>query len=239
MANETWPAHNIATAVVESMRRHKRKPADFYPTQAEATQGLLNTNPPPPGARLWECACGEGHISRVLEANGFLVASTDLRYTGYGMAGVDFLKTLPDLSTPIDGIVTNPPFSLAEAFIRHALDVLEVDYLALLLKANYFHTQGRVALKERYPPTGIHPVTWRIPFLKKERGNSPLMDCTWYVWEKGKPVVHDLIVKPTEFPDISEPGLKVLMARLGEEIDRLTSNKGKIKLRIAEFEDDL
>lgn len=41
---------------------------------------------------VWECACGEGHISKVLESHGYDVVSTDLVYRGYGRLNpCDFL----------------------------------------------------------------------------------------------------------------------------------------------------
>lgn len=33
---------------------------------------------------IWEPACGEGHISKVLAAHGYEVISTDLIYRGFG-----------------------------------------------------------------------------------------------------------------------------------------------------------
>ena len=33
---------------------------------------------------IWECACGQGHLSEVLKANGYNVKSTDLIDRGYG-----------------------------------------------------------------------------------------------------------------------------------------------------------
>ena len=55
---------------------------------------------------LWECACGDGAISRILEAAGFEVISTDLVDRGYGHGGHDFLA---DHTTLADHVITNPP----------------------------------------------------------------------------------------------------------------------------------
>jgi hypothetical protein len=46
----------------------------------------------PQGSRIWECASGDGWISRVLERNGHSVISTDYR------TGHDFFKYAPDPS---------------------------------------------------------------------------------------------------------------------------------------------
>ena len=41
---------------------------------------------------VWECACGQGHLSKLLETKGYNVYSTDLIDRGYGKANIDFLK---------------------------------------------------------------------------------------------------------------------------------------------------
>jgi hypothetical protein len=56
---------------------------------------------------IWEPACGDGAISKVLEAAGYTVISTDLVDRGYGHGGHDFLKS----ETPLGrNIITNPPY---------------------------------------------------------------------------------------------------------------------------------
>jgi len=41
-----------------------RNEADFYPTPPEVTQALINTGVIPQG-RIWELACGVGHMGQV------------------------------------------------------------------------------------------------------------------------------------------------------------------------------
>lgn len=210
MKTESWPVHNLADAVVKSMKRHKRKAADFYPTPADATQALLDYLPPPAGCLVREPACGDGAIARVLRANGFDVDASDLRRTGYGEGGVDYLNA-PLRPTPAH--VGNPPFALALEFIDKALQ--ESDYVALLLKSNFFHTQNRLDLHERTPPTIELKITWRLAFLKEERGNNPLMDCSWFVWLRGEPRRgFEMLRRPSTYPDLSERPLSVLLADL-------------------------
>lgn len=174
--------HTVATAIIESMSKHARKPADFYPTPIDATQVLLdhlrlsNIN-------VWEPACGDGAMSRVMEAYGLCVTSSDLREdSGYGQQGVDFLKNTDEYGV-IDWIITNPPFKVAAAFIEHALSI--TPNVAMLLKSQFWHARSRIELFERFPPSEILPLTWRPAFLEAERGSSPLMDVMWVVWRKG------------------------------------------------------
>jgi hypothetical protein len=168
------------------MATHERKPSDFYPTPPDVTQALidaagLSSRP----LRIWEPACGDGAMSKVLAANGHQVHSTDLREdSGFGLGGIDFLDPLeaPWGGEP-DAIITNPPFTLAEEFIRAA--IRRAPLVAMLLKSNYWHTQRGLALYHSHPPTMEYKLTWRPAFLSAERGDNPIMDCSWCVWRRG------------------------------------------------------
>lgn len=82
----------------------ERETYDFYATEPKAAELLCDIFRFSP--YIWECACGEGHLSEVFEKRGYLVKSTDLIDRGYGESGVDFLQC----NEPFPGdIVTNPP----------------------------------------------------------------------------------------------------------------------------------
>jgi hypothetical protein len=152
---------------------------DFYPTPPEALRALLESEII--GAyrrRFWEPACGDGALSRELDAAGHEVVSTDLVDRGYGTGGVDFLSVKEPLAKHI---LTNPPFKLAEAFIRHA-HALGFESLSLLLKSQFWHAAGRLPLFKEHPPAVIAPLTWRLDFTG---GGAPTMDCAWVVWGAG------------------------------------------------------
>lgn len=97
-----------------------RAPYEFYPTPPEATRALLSAERF--DGPIWEPACGEGHISKVLLAAGYDVVSTDLIAYGYGEPDRDFLAQSIPLAKHI---VTNPPYGrgLADAFAKHAIDL--------------------------------------------------------------------------------------------------------------------
>src|SRR5437867_3444378 len=63
---------------------------DFFPTPSWATFALIDNEKMQ--GDIWECACGDGAMSRVLEQTGLPVFSSDLYERGYGEAGIDFLK---------------------------------------------------------------------------------------------------------------------------------------------------
>ncbi len=96
--------------------RHKD---DFYATPPEATRALLSVETFK--GLIWEPACGDGAISRVLQER-YPVVSTDLVDRGFGPSGQDFLMQ----TRVVDNIITNPPFKLATEFIRKSLDLAQL-----------------------------------------------------------------------------------------------------------------
>lgn len=118
----------LATQTTHAFRMgpqiHPRRAAyEFYPTPPEATRALLSAESF--DGSIWEPACGEGHIAKVLMENGHHVVSTDLVDYGFGETGRDFLAQRRPLAKHI---VTNPPYGrgLADAFVRHALRLTKV-----------------------------------------------------------------------------------------------------------------
>ena len=152
---------------------NKRSKYDFYPTPADVTEALLRQlDSPFPRCLLrtiWEPAAGTGNVSKVLEEKGFKVISTDIQ------SGHDFLKD--DAPAGWDMIITNPPFSLAEQFIRKAYSYGKP--FAFLLKCQFFHAKKRLKLFEECRPLMIFPLTWRPDFTG---GGASLMDMMWVVW---------------------------------------------------------
>ena len=170
-----------ASRIAGGNSAYGRRQSDFYPTPPEATVALLQFLNLPKNTTIWEPAAGEGDMLGAIRACGYGRSfGTDVS------EGFDFLS--PDvfkrLLTGFDWIITNPPFSLAEEFIRHASELQRP--FAMLLKAQYWHAAKRVALFEEIPPSYILPLTWCPDFFFKERengnGGSPLMDVMWCVW---------------------------------------------------------
>lgn len=160
-------------------KKEKRKDADFYPTPPEVTRALMRFLSLSP-RHVHEPACGDGSMSRVIESFGHNVLSTDLRETGYGIGGKDFLLC----EEPSEAIVTNPPFCLSEQFIRHALGLAPI--VAMLTKTQYWHSKKRSALFREFPPAYILALTWRPDFSGNPVPGSPTMDVIWTVWINGK-----------------------------------------------------
>lgn len=158
------------------------RPADdFYPTPPEATQALLDVERF--DGLVWEPACGDGAISRVLEANGYRVLSTDLIDRGYGEGNHDFF-TSPHKA---DHIVTNPPFILAEQFVRHAL-TRSTGKVAMLCKLAFLEGAKRKPFFAETPLKSVYVFSKRVSFYRNgEKGDysSSMIAFAWYVWEHG------------------------------------------------------
>lgn len=177
----------VAGAIADSMAKWARKPADLYPTPLDCTYSLIPhiADLLPSDARVWEPACADGQMVQPLREYGYDVVGTDLRPdVKGGRGGIDFLGTKCNLHyEDFDAVITNPPFTCAEEFIRRALEVAPV--VVMLLKAQYWNVAKRKKLFRETKPIRELNLTWRPAFLEAERGKNPLMDCMWVVWQRG------------------------------------------------------
>jgi len=168
-----------ARAIIGAGKEENRIKADFYPTPPVCTAALLDFLKLKPSI-IWEPACGDGAISKVLEAQGHTVYSSDLSDRGYPSLVEDYLSAEPFID--FDAIITNPPFSLAQAFIEKALN--EAPLVAMLLKNQYWHAKARQDLFKSKPPAYVLPLTWRPNFFGDQATGASTMDFIWCVWIK-------------------------------------------------------
>jgi hypothetical protein len=162
------------TLANSSSENWRNRPAtDFYPTPPDVTQALVDFLNLPKELTLWEPACGDGHMVKVLRANGYVVRDSDIK------TGTDFLNTK---ECPESFIVTNPPFCVAEEFIRHANTLKPECGFAFLLKSQYWHSAKRLKLFREIRPQFVLPLTWRPDFLFGVKGGNPTMEVLWTVW---------------------------------------------------------
>lgn len=166
----------------------RRNIADnFYPTPPEATRALLSVEAFDDD--VWEPACGEGHIGRVLSAAGCHVVATDLNDRGYGVSGVDFLK---ERTPRAKHIVTNPPYGsgLADDFMLKAIALTANTggKVAMLLNLASLAHPVRTRQWRLYPPARIYAidsvVCWSDPDREPPRHFTEHRYC-WAVWEPG------------------------------------------------------
>ena len=165
-----------------------RETFDYYATDPRAVEMLLELEQFAPV--IWEPACGEGHISKVLQAHGYEVISTDLVYRGFGdPEPLDFLKeTLEGFE---GDIITNPPYSAGLEFVQKALEsVRPGGKVAMFLKVQFLEGQKRGAFFKYTPPPPriVYISRSRLACAKNgdfERFSDSAIAYAWYVWEKG------------------------------------------------------
>lgn len=168
--------------------------ADFYATPPQAVHALLALEGF--ATTIWEPACGDGAISRLLEQAGHDVVLSDLvdrgAVTRDGECArlQDFLATRRAPDTAPD-IVTNPPFNIANAFIAHALREHKPRKMAMLLNLNFlcgFDDPDRVFCMEECPPARVLVFTRRLPMMHRDGWDGPKagsqMNTAWFVWER-------------------------------------------------------
>lgn len=153
---------------------------DFFPTPAWATFALVDNEKLQ--GDVWECACGDGSMSRVLEQASPTVFSSDLYERGYGKAGVDFLTS----GRSADNIITNPPYNCAEGFVASGVRLARRKF-ALLLRLAFLEGANRAnTIFAHKPPSRVWVFSERITFYPAgaERKGSGTTAYAWFVWDK-------------------------------------------------------
>lgn len=176
-AHATFGARNYA--------QNERETFDYYATEPKALELLLEKESF--SKNIWECACGEGHLSKVLVSKGYSVRSTDLIDRGYGEGGVDFLNC----TEPFNGdIITNPPYKYALEFVKKGLDLVTDGHkVAMFLKIQFLEGKERRTFFDVTPPLRIWVSSGRLrcamngDFEKYAKSNA--VSYGWFIWEKG------------------------------------------------------
>lgn len=166
----------------------EREANDFYATNPKAMElALPYLRQLGLSQKVWECACGQGHLSKVLLENGFDVKSTDLIDRGFGEVQ-NFLLAEGTNCYDTD-IVTNPPFKFAEKFVEKGMDLItEGHKVCLFLKVQFLESESRYFLFKKYPLKELLVYSKRQQ-CAKDADFEKYTACTqcycWFVFEKG------------------------------------------------------
>lgn len=187
-----WTGNKTTTFVQLGASNHSEKDReinDYYatdPNTLEIFLKKLKEDGIELHERIWECACGEGHLSKALEQHGYSVVSSDLIDRGYGHTGVDFLKA----EKTWDGdILTNPPYKYAKDFVEKGIELITPGkYMIMLLKIQFLEGKDRYELFQKLPPKYVYVNSSRqtcyINGDMSKKMSSASCYC-WFVWEKG------------------------------------------------------
>lgn len=168
----------------------EREKDDYYATEPKALELLLDTIDFDLHRLIWECACGGGHLCKVLTARGYEVLATDIvNRDNTAMQLFDFLS-IKDFVWQGD-IVTNPPFKIAEKFVEQGISVLEEGrYLILFQRIMFLESSRRHTLFQKHPPKYIYVHSSRVGTAKggdfeRYASGGKTMCYAWFVWQKG------------------------------------------------------
>ena len=204
MSNKDWSGNANSIYKIIGASNHtaeERQEDDYYATDPKALEMLLERETFSP--YVWECSCGGGHLSKVLDDYCYHVKSSDIVDRGYeGTEIIDFLKvTKEDIKNDFSrDIITNPPYKYAKEFVEHAL-TLSMDgvRVAMFLKLTFLEGQARADMFKKYPPKKIYVFSRRVICAKNgdfENVTSSAVAYAWFIWEKGyngKPVIEWLV----------------------------------------------
>ena len=162
-----------ALAYVGHGSNKNRKKNDFYPSPKNSMEELLKKITLE--GEIWECACGDGVLSKVMESKNYKVYSSDLIDRGYGEVGIDFLKS----DKKADTIITNPPFNLSTEFTLKAFE-LSRRYIIFLNKLSFLEgIKRKNSIFEKRYLKKIYVFSKRLQF-----GGSGLMAFAWFIFDK-------------------------------------------------------
>ena len=186
-----WTGNNKSIYMTLGASNHtdkEREQNDYYATDPAAVDYLLSSGVKL-SQKIWECACGEGHLSKRLSALGYDVTSTDLIYRGFGVGGVDFLQE----TSGFDGdIITNPPYKYALDFVCKALELIpEGRKVFMFLKLQFLEGKARRALFDTKQLKTVYVSSGRIlcakngDFQRMRDGGGSAVAYAWFEFEKG------------------------------------------------------
>ena len=158
---------------------------DFYATHPDSTKALLSVFEIQYPAL--EPACGEGHISKLLDP--YRTKSFDLIDRGFGNIGFDFLKA--KFFGEYNTVITNPPFCLFQEFVEKSLKIAKKNVI-MFGKLQALEGQKRATYLEITPLKTVYvfkkrqqPMRNGKEFDDNGKKLSSTMAFAWYVWEIG------------------------------------------------------
>ena len=168
---------------VDALEREKD---EFYPTPIDPIRAVIHAEL----ERLrdfpliWGPACGTGVIGRELRAHGLNTYDSDLVDRGCGAE----IKSFYEYSeAPAKAILENPPFAECgwgngkARRLKHALDVLDVEYMGLLMNWGWPGAGGLAPFYAKHPPARVYLMRWKIDFTGQ--GAPPMLNA-WFVWDR-------------------------------------------------------
>ncbi len=194
--------------MLEKKKSITRPNNDHYPTPPEFVRALFSVENFRGG--IWEPCCGSGEmLEEIVRSNpngtrGFLGSTIDtkehLLSIGCQDAGFHVLTPNDGLSIMCeedflitkksnqDNIITNPPYSIANDIVKHALSIDISGKVAMLLNVKWLTSLKRKnQIFDIDPPNRVWICSDRLAMYPKEwegKKGAPTENYAWFIWDR-------------------------------------------------------
>lgn len=182
-----------------ALARDLRLANDAYQTPPDVALACLRATVATQTEGFWVCepSCGTGVFIDACRERwpGATVCAVDvdrdapgLKKADISFVGRDWLTITGNEMGQPNWVVMNPPFTYAEAHIRHALG-LATQGVGALLRLNFLEGQKRRGFWNEFPPAEVHVLSKRPSFTG---GGTDATAYAWFTWRngyRGKPVL--------------------------------------------------
>lgn len=177
------------SATGRNLPGNERRAYDFYETPTWCTEALLSRLNPV--SSVLDPCCGRGAILNSVRNKWpyTITLGMEINYDRAAVSiddGHDVIvrDAISDVFWQMNPgmIITNPPYSLAEEFIRRAMSEVRDRDLAFLLRLNFLGSQKRAQF-HRDHPADIYVLPKRPSFTQH---GTDATEYAWYVWGPGR-----------------------------------------------------
>jgi hypothetical protein len=171
---------------MSSTPKGERRPLDAYYTPDDVAARCVAVIPGGVrGLLVWEPSVGGGAFLRALEANGAQVWTSDINPEIGARVTGDALAIHPPPETA--WTIGNPPFSDAEAHVRHALS--RTPGVAFLLRLAFLESIKRRPLWQAHPPAAVYVLSERPSFTGGATDSAAYGFFIWHRAHVGAPIL--------------------------------------------------
>jgi len=161
--------YNPALPGIDCPSSDEAKDKDFYPTPKSAFEPLMVHLSAE--MQIWEPACGDRRLINWLRERGYTADGADIRDD----PSYDFLRD----TKSYECIVTNPPFSLAQEFVEHAIN--NAGEVWMLLPLGFLGAQKRRDWWRKNEPGALYILSERPSFTGD--GATDAAEYAWFSWK--------------------------------------------------------
>jgi hypothetical protein len=167
---------------------YDRAASDYYIEPRWVVNALLDVEPLT--GHCWDPSCGSGNIPLALRARGISCWGSDIADRGFGTTGLNFF----DAADKADCIITNPPYSVIQAYVARALS-LTTHKVAILARLALLEGMKRRSFLMSTPLARVWVSSRRVSMPPggtdiEAKGGS--IAYAWFVWDhahSGPPTV--------------------------------------------------